>query len=133
MVKLRLRRVGAKKQPSYRLVAADERNARDGRFIETLGYYNPRTEPATISFKEDKVMKWLKTGAQPSDVVKRLLEKIGTWEKFEKGIPAAAPSAEEAQKAPSYKPRKKVSVAELVLEEEPGIAHRGRKSKEKSE
>lgn len=81
MVKLRLRRVGAKKQPSYRLVATEESSPRDGRFIEILGHYNPRTEPTTIAFKEDRVLEWLKQGAQPSDTVQRLLEKTGTWAK----------------------------------------------------
>jgi small subunit ribosomal protein S16 len=82
MVSLRFRRMGKKKQPTYRLVAAEKTAPRDGAFIELLGHYNPRTEPATFEFVEEKVMDWLRKGAQPSPTVKRLLEKTGTWEKF---------------------------------------------------
>ncbi len=82
MVKLRLTRVGKKKQPSYRLVAADSRKARDGRFIEILGHYNPMVEPATLVMKEERVMDWLKKGAQPTEALKRLLVRDGLWEKF---------------------------------------------------
>lgn len=82
MVKLRLKRVGKKKQPSYRLVATDSRNARDGKIIENLGHYNPTTHPATIVFNEEKVLLWLKKGASPSDVVKKVLLKTGIWERF---------------------------------------------------
>ncbi len=76
-VKIRLRRVGAKKQPSYRVVVADSRSPRDGRFIEIIGFYNPRTEPTTIRFDEDKVRKWLSHGAQPTDTVASLLYRAG--------------------------------------------------------
>jgi small subunit ribosomal protein S16 len=76
-VKIRLRRVGAKKQPSYRVVVADSRSPRDGRFIEIIGFYNPRTEPTTIRFDEDKVRKWLGHGAQPTDTVASLLYRAG--------------------------------------------------------
>jgi len=82
MVRMRLRRTGKKKQPCYRLVVADSTSPRDGKFIENLGYYNPRTEPITMNFKEDKVLSWLKNGAQPTDVVERLLKNSGIWEKF---------------------------------------------------
>ena len=78
-VKMRLRRVGAKKQPAYRVVVADARCPRDGRFIEIVGHYNPLTEPATIFFESEKVFYWLKNGAQPTDVVVRLLKKAGVW------------------------------------------------------
>ena len=74
MVKIRLRRVGAKKQPSYRVVAADSRAPRDGRFIEILGHYNPRTDPPVFEVKEERVRYWLSVGAQPTDTVKRLLK-----------------------------------------------------------
>jgi len=73
-VKLRLTRVGSKKNPIYRVVAADTRSPRDGKFIEIVGRYNPQTDPATIEFDEDKVKDWLSNGAQPSDTVKRLLK-----------------------------------------------------------
>ncbi len=83
-VKVRLRRMGAKKAPFYRIVVADSRSPRDGRFIEELGYYNPLTEPATIKFNEEKTAQWLKNGAQPTDVVKRLFAKAGLNEKLAK-------------------------------------------------
>jgi small subunit ribosomal protein S16 len=73
-VKLRLTRVGSKKNPIYRVVAADSRSPRDGRFIEIVGRYNPQTEPSTIELDEDKVREWLAKGAQPTDSVARLLK-----------------------------------------------------------
>ena len=81
-VKLRLTRVGKKKQPQYRVVAADSRAARDGRFIQIIGTYNPRTDPSTISIDSDKAVKWLMDGAQPTERVKKLLEVSGAWEAF---------------------------------------------------
>jgi ribosomal protein S16 len=83
-VKIRLRRMGAHKAPFYRLVVADSRSPRDGRFIEEIGYYNPIAEPAVIKIDEEKATKWLKNGAQPSDVVKRLFAKSGITEKLSK-------------------------------------------------
>ena len=77
MVKMRLRRMGAKKQPFYRVIVADERSPRNGRFIEEHGYYNPLTEPATIKIDADKAKEWIKNGAQPTETVKVLLKKAG--------------------------------------------------------
>ena len=74
MVKIRLRRMGAKKSPFYRIVVADSRYPRDGRFIEQLGTYNPLTEPAEIKVDAERTQAWIKTGAQPTDTVKRLLK-----------------------------------------------------------
>ncbi len=82
MVKIRLRRVGAKKQPSYRVVVADSRSPRDGRFIETIGFYNPRTEPLTVEIKEDRALYWLSQGAQPTDAVAGLLTRLGTMDRL---------------------------------------------------
>ncbi len=79
-VKIRLKRTGAKKQPSYRIVVADSRFPRDGRFIEELGYYNPRTEPSTVKVDGEKAKKWLANGAQPTDTVRALLKKSGVIE-----------------------------------------------------
>ena len=76
-VKIRLRRTGAKKAPSYRVVVADSRYPRDGRFIEEIGYYNPLTEPATIKIDLEKAANWIANGAQPTDTVKVLLKKAG--------------------------------------------------------
>ena len=76
-VRIRLTRVGAHKQPSYRVVVADGRNARDGRSIETLGHYNPRAEPVEFQVDEDKAKAWLAKGAQPSETVSRLFRQAG--------------------------------------------------------
>ena len=76
-VKIRLRRTGAKKAPSYRVVVADSRYPRDGRFIEELGYYNPLTEPSTLKIDLEKAKNWIANGAQPTDTVKVLLKKAG--------------------------------------------------------
>jgi small subunit ribosomal protein S16 len=82
-VKIRLRRMGAKKRPFYRFVATDSRMPRDGRFIEILGHYNPIDRPATVELKEEKVYHWLKQGAIPSDTVSGLFKQIGLWKKWE--------------------------------------------------
>jgi small subunit ribosomal protein S16 len=82
MVKIRLRRVGAKKQPSYRVVVADSRSPRGGRFIETIGFYNPRTEPLTVQIKEDRALYWLSQGAQPTEAVAGLLNRLGTMDRL---------------------------------------------------
>lgn len=82
MVKIRLRRVGAKNQPSYRLVAADSRSPRDGAFINIIGHYNPLTNPETITIDEEKALYWLSVGAQPTATAARLLTKTGILQKF---------------------------------------------------
>ena len=79
-VKMRLRRMGQKKAPFYRIVIADERSPRDGRFIEELGYYDPTTDPATIKIDTEKAATWVKNGAQPTDTVRALLKKAGLGE-----------------------------------------------------
>ena len=81
-VKLRLKRMGAKKRPFYRIVAADSRSPRDGRFIEEIGTYNPITEPAEVKVNEELALKWLQNGAIPTDTVRDLLRKQGVMEKF---------------------------------------------------
>lgn len=80
-VRIRLKRMGAKKKPFYRVVVADARAPRDGRFIEEIGYYNPLTDPAQIKIDEEKALKWLATGAQPSDTVRSLFRKAGILKK----------------------------------------------------
>ncbi len=77
MIKLRLRRMGAKKQPSYRIVAADVRSPRDGRFIEIVGFYNPQTDPYTLQVNEERAKYWIDHGAQPTETVRSLLVKCG--------------------------------------------------------
>ena len=83
MVKIRLRRVGSKKKPSYRLVVADSRAPRDGAFISIIGYYNPLTDPETVVIDEEKALNWLRQGAQPTDTAARLLAKAGIIEESE--------------------------------------------------
>jgi small subunit ribosomal protein S16 len=77
-----LRRIGKKKQPQYRLVVAESAGPRDGRFIETIGQYNPRVDPAAISVNEERALHWLQHGAQPSETARSILAKAGVWEKF---------------------------------------------------
>ncbi len=82
MVRIRLRRMGLKKQPSYRIVVADQRSARTGGFIEIVGTYNPRTQPITEIVEEDRILYWLSVGAQPSEAVDYILKRTGTLERF---------------------------------------------------
>lgn len=89
-VRIRLARHGKKKTPFYRLVVADSRSPRDGRFIEMLGTYNPMTDPADVSVNEERAMHWLEVGATPSDTARALLRKAGVWDAF---------TAKKAQKA----------------------------------
>lgn len=84
MVRIRLRRVGGKNQPSYRIVAADKESPRDGRFLEILGFYNPRTEPSTIQLHEDRIYHWLSNGAQPSESVRQVLGSVGFFDRYER-------------------------------------------------
>ena len=96
MVRIRLKRVGARNRPSYRVVVTDSRASRDGIYIEKIGHYNPLTNPATVVIEEEKALKWLQCGAQPTEAVAGLLSKLGIMQRFEasKGIP---PQAEEAK------------------------------------
>ncbi len=81
MVKIRLRRTGSKKKPSYRVVVADSRSPRDGRFLEVIGHYDPKTNPVTVNIKEDRASHWLSVGAQPSEIVSKLFQKVGVLAK----------------------------------------------------
>ena len=92
-VRIRLRRMGAKKQPFYRIVVADSRSPRDGRFLDTIGTYNPRTEPAAIELDREKVLHWLGEGAMPTDSARSLLSQAGIWQEFRTGRAPAAPEA----------------------------------------
>jgi len=84
MVRIRLRRIGLRGQPTYRIVAADKESPRDGRFLEILGFYNPRTHPATIHVKEDRVYHWMKNGALPSESAAQVFKSAGVLERFER-------------------------------------------------
>jgi small subunit ribosomal protein S16 len=99
-VKLRLMRMGKKKQPTYRVVAADSRSPRDGRIIEVLGFYNPRSEPSVIDIDNEKALGWLRNGAQPTERVQKLLTVSGAWSEFTGQAPPT-PYIAESSAAPS--------------------------------
>ena len=90
MVKIRLMRVGKRKQPSYRVVVADSRSPRDGRIIEAIGHYGPRQDPSVVSIDSDRAVYWLEQGAQPSNTVRKLLQISGAWSTFTGEAPPAA-------------------------------------------
>ena len=127
MVKIRLRRVGSKKKPSYRLVIADSRAPRDGAFIAIIGHYNPLTNPETVVIDEEKALSWLKQGAQPTDTVARLLSKAGIIEEPEarkekiKASIAAKPKAskKKAKASVTEKPKTSKEEPEASITEEP--------------
>ena len=106
MVKLRLRRVGGKKKPSYRIVAADSHAPREGAFLETIGHFNPLTDPETVVVNEERALLWLKRGAQPTPTVARLLKKSGIMDKFrppKESAPAPSETPPPAGAAPPEK------------------------------
>ncbi|MDY7101638.1 MAG: 30S ribosomal protein S16 [Actinomycetota bacterium] len=96
-VKLRLMRMGKKKQPTYRVVAADQRSPRDGRFIEIVGTYEPRREPSAITIDNERAVRWLRNGAQPTETVRKLLEISGAWAEFNGTAPPAPVAAAAAE------------------------------------
>ena len=114
-VKLRLMRMGKKKQPTYRVVAADSRKARNGRIIEAVGFYDPRRDPSVIEIDNEKAVGWLRNGAQPTERVEKLLKISGAWDEF-KGQPAT-PKVEEAPAEEA--PTEEAPVEEAVVEEAP--------------
>lgn len=135
MVRIRLRRVGKRKQPFYRVVVADSRSPRDGRFIEIIGQYNPLTDPSTITIDNDKALTWLRKGAQPSDQVKSLLKRTGIWSEYVKdrgpaprkpkrrrdaAQPSAKVEAEPPKPAPQAQPA--ATEAEGAAQESPAEA-----------
>lgn len=113
MVKIRLKRMGAKKRPFYRLVVADSRSPRDGRFIEEIGTYDPIANPARVSIDADRVRDWMRKGAQPSDIARKLLEQQGVLQR------AARPRAAAAAAAPEPQAPAGAAVAEPVEATEP--------------
>ena len=113
-VKLRLMRMGKKKQPTYRVVAADSRKARNGRIIEAVGFYDPRRDPSVIEIDNDKAVGWLRNGAQPTERVEKLLKITGAWDEF-KGQPAGT-SGTAAPVAP-VAPVEEAAVEEAAVEE----------------
>ncbi len=124
-VRIRLQRHGRKKRPFYRLVAADVRAQRDGAFLERLGHYNPLTEPPEIVIDEEKALKWLRRGAQPSDTAKNLLAKRGIWKKFTyeklgKPLPDAEIAEEPDEDVESPKPPSEVGTLLTETTPDPG-------------
>ena len=111
-VRIRLRRLGAKKRPFYRVVVADQRSPRDGRFIEAIGKYHPLEDPSLIEIDEERALDWLRKGAQPSQAVQVLMTKAGIWEKFEAAKPKAA-----AAKRSSAKPKPAAAKAKAGTDE----------------
>ena len=95
-VKIRLKRTGMKKAPTYRVVVADARSPRDGRIIESIGWYNPRVEPSAINIDEEKALRWLKNGAQPSESVVSLLKRTGIMDRFEQSRSTAQEASSQA-------------------------------------
>ena len=117
MVRIRLRRTGKKGQASYRVVVADSESPRDGRFIENIGFYNPRTDPPTIEIQADRAQYWLSVGAQPSEPAARLLRKVGV---LGGGVEAPAETADadtEAEAAPVEEPEAEEEAAPEAEEE----------------
>src|SRR5512139_2424425 len=107
MVRIRLRRIGLRGQPSYRIIAADKESPRDGRFLEILGFYNPRTEPFTFQVNEERIYHWLKNGAQPSDSVMKLFNSVGLSKRFER-VKAGEAVEEVLKEAEEYYSKRKV-------------------------
>jgi len=117
MLKIRLRRVGSKRQPSYRVVVAESTAPRDGKFVENVGFYNPRTQPETIKLHEERVLHWLSVGAQPTDSMARLLKKRGTLGRFERlkaGEAVEVLVAEAVASEPEISPKTKPAIREKV-------------------
>ena len=118
--RIRLRRMGANKRPFYRVVVADQRSPRDGRFIENIGKYHPLEDPSLIDIDEGRALHWLRVGAQPSDQVRNLMVKVGIWEKFVTERPAAAGQVKQRVEKPD-KPKlsKKAAAKAAEVVEEP--------------
>ena len=118
MIKLRLRRMGAKKRPSYRMVVADSRSPRDGRFIEIVGFYDPLTDPATIRVNEERTRHWLSVGAQPTETVRDILRRAGVLGDLKAGSAAVddAAAAESAVAAEGAAPAKRRTRKPAVTE-----------------
>jgi small subunit ribosomal protein S16 len=127
MIKIRLRRVGAKKQPYYRVVVADSRSPRDGRFIEILGNYDPRQDPPAFTLKEDRAIYWLQQGAQPTEAVGRMLDKLGMPQKLERikaGEPLEKVLAEVVEQPPAPAKEPEAPAAAKEVEEEPAVGEK---------
>jgi small subunit ribosomal protein S16 len=116
--RIRLRRMGAKKRPFYRVVVADQRAPRDGRFIENIGKYHPLEEPSLIEIDEERALHWLRVGAQPSSQVRNLMVKIGIWERFVQERPSAADLVRTRTEKPEGGKLSKKAAAKVAAEAE---------------
>jgi small subunit ribosomal protein S16 len=123
-VKIRLMRVGKKKQPTYRVVVADARSPRDGRFLEILGQYAPRQEPSSVTLDNDRALHWLNAGAQPTESAAKLLQIAGVWDAYKSanGKTAAALPKAKTPKAKTVKPAPKPAAAAAPAEDAPAEA-----------
>lgn len=146
-VKIRLKRMGKKKQPTYRVVVADGRSPRDGRFIEEIGRYDPRQDPSIVEIDNDKALEWLKKGAQPTDPARKLLEISGAWSRFKvakgqihtvgsqpaagKAEPKPAPAAE-VENVAETTAETVVETAEAVAETAEAVAETAEETEESS-
>ncbi|MCI0713201.1 MAG: 30S ribosomal protein S16 [Chloroflexi bacterium] len=125
MVRMRLMRIGQKKQPVYRIVITDKRNARDSRYIESIGYYNPRTQPHTVELHEERALYWLSVGASPSESVQQLLTETGTLDRFARFRAGADPDElldqayAEKQAAEPVSPKTSYAAPQKVVSDEP--------------
>ena len=117
-VKLRLMRMGKKKQPTYRVVVADSRKARNGRIIEAVGFYDPRRDPSVIEIDNEKAIGWLRNGAQPTERVEKLLKISGAWDEFKGQSPAPKVETAATEEAPAEEAVAEEAVAEEAPAEE---------------
>jgi small subunit ribosomal protein S16 len=121
--RIRLRRMGSNKRPFFRVVVADQRSPRDGRFIENIGKYHPLDDPSVIEIDQDRALHWLRVGAQPSNQVRNLMNKIGIWDEFVKERPSAAlePAKERPEKPKVSKKAKQKAEAAAAQPESPPV------------
>jgi small subunit ribosomal protein S16 len=118
--RIRLRRMGSNKRPFFRVVVADQRSPRDGRFIESIGKYHPLEDPSVIEIDQDRALRWLRVGAQPSDQVRNLMHKVGIWDEFVKERPSAALEPKERSSTPKLsKKAKQKAEADVARPETP--------------
>jgi small subunit ribosomal protein S16 len=125
--RIRLRRMGSNQRPFYRVVVADQRSPRDGRFIEAIGKYHPLSDPSLIEIDQDRALHWLRVGAQPSNQVRNLMSKVGIWDAFAAERPAVAnrtgPKAERPERAKmSKKAQAKAAEADTAAAEQPAAS-----------
>ena len=120
--RIRLRRMGANKRPFYRVVVADQRSPRDGRFIENIGKYHPLEDPSLIEIDEERALHWLRVGAQPSSQVRNLMVKIGIWEKFAEERPAVADQVRVRAEKPDEPKLSKKAAAKAAAKAEEAAA-----------